>query len=92
MTQAPQWKVFDAYGKYQAACKEVEAAAALMGFYGEGATIRFDHGKWATVWTEGRESQDAGESFDHVAEVASARRFNVQAEKLRAAGLGHLVP
>lgn len=91
MAQSPQWKVFDGCGKYQAACKEVKAAAALMGFYGDGATIRFDHGKWATVWTEGCEAQDANESFDFVAKVAHGRRYDVQAEKLRIAGLGHLV-
>lgn len=43
MAASPVWKVYDASGKYQAACKEPEAAAALLGFYGVGASIRFDH-------------------------------------------------
>lgn len=91
MAQSPKWKVFDGSGVYQAACKEIEAAAALMGFYGDGATIRFDHGKWATIWTEGEETQPAFESFDFVAETAEARRYHINAEKLRAAGMGHMI-
>lgn len=91
MAQSPKWKIYDAHGTYQAACKEIEAAAALIGFYGEGATIRFDHGKWATVWTEGGESQPAHQSYDFVAETADARRYQTNADRLRAAGMGHLI-
>lgn len=91
MAQAPKWKIFDAHGKYQAACKEIEAAAALIGFYGDGATIRFDHSKKSTVWTEGRETQEAFESYDHVAEVAYARERDIHRKALVAAGMGHLI-
>lgn len=91
MAQSPKWKVFDADGRYQAACKEIEAAAALMGFYGEGATIRFDHAKSATVWTEGLESQSAMESYDYVADVADDRVFAINCAALRRAGMGHLI-
>lgn len=54
-----------------ASCHEIEAAASLMGFYGDGATIRIDHSKKFTIWTEGSEEQSAVESYDYVAEIAS---------------------
>lgn len=73
MAQAPQYKVFDAAGKYQAACKEIEAAAALMALYGKGASIRMGHSKADTVWLEGSEDREAWESYDHVAEVAQKK-------------------
>ena len=66
MAASPRFKVYDANGTYQAACKEPEAAAALVCIYGDGATIRLDHR--VILWTEGAESQPAGESYDHVAE------------------------
>jgi hypothetical protein len=91
MAQSPKWKVYDAGGTYQAACKEIEAAAALMGFYGDGATIRFDHAKSTTVWTEGNEQQPALEGYDYVAETAELRRRDIHAVALRKAGMGHLV-
>lgn len=91
MAISPKWKIYDASGTYQAACKEIEAAAALMGFYGEGATIRLDHAKSATVWTEGAEAQEAAESYDFVAELAEARRFQIHATALRKSGMGHLI-
>lgn len=64
MAGTPVFKVYDAQGVYQAACKEIEAAAALMTFYGEGATIRNGHSR--IVWAEGKETQPAGESYDYV--------------------------
>jgi hypothetical protein len=79
MARAPEWKVYDADGRYQAACKEVEAAAAMIGFYGDGATIRFDHAKSAIVWTEGREVQPAHQSYDFVAELADQRKTEINA-------------
>ena len=71
MSGTPRFKVYDASGDYQAACKEIEAAAALMGFYGDGATIRDGHKAADIVWVEGAEQQPAFESYDYVAEVAS---------------------
>lgn len=91
MASSPPWKVYDANGKYQAACKEVEAAAALIGFYGDGASIRLDHAKSATVWLEGKEAQPAAESYDFVAQVVETRRFALHAAALRALGRGHLI-
>lgn len=74
MSKAPEWKVYDSGKQYQAACKDVEAAASLMGFYGEGATIRWGHG--LIVWTEGAEDQSAMESYDFVAETVQQRVYN----------------
>lgn len=71
MAASPDWKVYDSHGTYQAACKEVEAAAALVGFYGAGATIRWGHR--LVVWTEGSEEQPASESYDEVALLAGER-------------------
>ena len=66
MAASPQWKVYDSSGRYQAACKELEAAACLVaGIYGNGATIRYGH--QLVVWTEGSESMSAAESYDNVA-------------------------
>ena len=71
MASSPQWKIYDAHGTYQAACKEIEAAAALMGFYGDGAMIRQNHG--GCVWHEGQETLRAGESYDEMAAIVAAR-------------------
>lgn len=71
MAASPAYKVYDAGGTYQAACKDIAAAALLMGLYGDGATIRLDHK--LVLWTEGAEGQPAFESYDHVAEVADRR-------------------
>jgi len=71
MAGSPKWKVYDAEGVYQAACKEGEAAAALVAFYGEGASIRRRHGP--VVWREGSESQPAAESYDFVVETLASR-------------------
>lgn len=68
MAASPEWKVFDAKGKYQAACKEPEAAACLMNFYGDGSTIRYGHQKRDIAWTEGVDGH-AFESFDAVAQA-----------------------
>lgn len=72
MAASPPFKVFDGSGTYQAACKEVEAAAALAAFYGDGTTIRMGHSRTMTVWTEGVDGA-AGESYDDVAELVADR-------------------
>jgi len=61
MAASPEFKIYDSAGTYQAACKEIEAAAALVSFYGEGATIR--HGHKLVAWTEGVDGA-AAESYD----------------------------
>lgn len=68
MARAPQYKVYDMEGEYQAACKDAELAAAVVALLGDGATIRLGHAKGATVWTEGDAGDGhAGESYDEVA-------------------------
>jgi hypothetical protein len=64
MSASPRFKVYDAQGVYQSACKEPEAAAALVSFYGEGATVRDGHSH--IVWVEG-EDGNAGDSYDDTA-------------------------
>lgn len=71
MASSPNWKIYDAAGKYQAACKEPEAAAALVAFYGEGATVRYEHRH--KVWREGAETVSAGDSYDEAAETMLER-------------------
>ena len=68
MARSPRFKIYDPYGVYQAACKEPEAAAAVVVLYGDGSTIKDDHGP--IVWWEG-EGQDghAGDSYDVAAET-----------------------
>jgi hypothetical protein len=65
------WKVYDAEKVYQASCKEVELAAVIVAFLGDGATIRCDH--TLILWTEGKEGLPASESYDEVAAVVHAR-------------------
>ena len=75
MAGSPKWKVYDADGTYQAACKDIVAAAALVGsFYCEGSTIRLGHPKKRTVWTEGVDGF-ASDSYDIVCEVVNRRMF-----------------
>ena len=72
MASAPIWKVFTPKGKYVAACKFIEDAAAVVASYGEGASIRYLHNKKDTVYTDGIDGC-AGDSFDNVAEVATKK-------------------
>lgn len=71
MAATPKYKVYDNYGNYKAACKDVVTAAVLMEFYGDDATIRLGHRK--IVWTEGAEDQPAHESYDFVMDVVEER-------------------
>lgn len=70
MPGSPRFKVYDADGSYQGSTKEPEAAAPLVSFYGEGATIRDGHK--TVVWTEGVDG-NAAESYDQVAMLVLAR-------------------
>lgn len=74
MAASPHLKIYDSKGIYQAATKEAEAAAALVAFYGNGATIRDGHRVVDVVWTEGQERIPAFESYDTVAEIVNHRR------------------
>lgn len=73
MASTPQFKVYNPQGEYVAAVKHLEDGAALVALYGIGATIRLGHLKSGVLWTEGAEDQPAGESYDHVREVAERR-------------------
>lgn len=66
MAASPKYKVY-ADGEYVASVKYAEDAAAIVAFRGEGTTIRYSHG--ATLWTEGKESFSAAESYDRTAVV-----------------------
>ena len=73
MAGTPRFKVYSSQGEYVAACKHASDAGALVGLYGEGATIRDGHALKHTVWKEGFEDQPAGESYDYVSQVAHIR-------------------
>ena len=72
MAASPNLKVFDANGKYMAACHEMEAAASLAAFYGAGSTVRYGHSKRLILWTEGQDGE-ASESLDAATEVMYKR-------------------
>jgi hypothetical protein len=70
----PQWKVYTSEGKYEAATKAPETAAAVVAFLGDGATIRYGHSTRFIVWREGDAGDGfAGESYDTVAETVMTR-------------------
>ena len=69
---APRIKVFDASGKYQASTHDYAAASALMGLYGEGATVRLGHAKKDVIWTEGQDGL-AADNYDVLAGVIAQR-------------------
>lgn len=72
MSGTPAWKIYDADGKYEAACKHGEVAACIVALLGDGATIRHDHK--LIVWREGSEEISAAESYDQVCETISVRK------------------
>ena len=64
---------FDVYnpdGVLIASVIYAEDAACLIALYGDGATIRF---RDYVLWHEGRETQNADESYDHVASLVLSR-------------------
>ena len=71
MAQGPQFKVYDADGSYQAACKNTALAAAVVALLGDGATVRYQHKR--VLWTEGEEDAPAGDSYDLAAETMLGR-------------------
>lgn len=77
MAASPQFKIYDNDRIYQAACKEPEAAAALVSFYGMGATIRWEHTS-IVLWAEGADGY-ASESYDAVADKCQERMDNHRA-------------
>ena len=76
---SPKFKVFNPSGKYVAACKFAEDAAAVVAVYGAGASIRFLHNKKDTLWTDGVDGS-AGDSFDACAVLCNERLAAKQAK------------
>ena len=71
MSASPEFKVYSPTGEYVASCKHPEDAAAIISSYGRGATIRYRHRR--LLWEEGKEIIPAGESYDRVNEIVTAR-------------------
>ncbi len=82
MASAPQLKIYTRHKEYVGCVKYAEDAAAVVGLYGDGATIRDGHRVKDIVWTEGVEEQLASESVDFVAEVVY-RRILERSEQLK---------
>lgn len=74
----PRIKIFDAEGQYQASTHDYAAAGALMGLYGEGATVRLGHSKADIIWTEG-ENGSAYECYELIADAIAAHDAEVNA-------------
>lgn len=67
----PRIKIFDAEGQYQASTHDYAAAGALMGLYGDGATVRLGHSKKDIIWTEGQDGS-AYECYELIADAIAA--------------------
>lgn len=77
MAGSPDIKVYNAKGVYIAACKFYEDAAALAVLNGDGTTIRLGHHKRHTVWTEGKETIPAAESYDEATRIMRDRQRKI---------------
>ena len=64
-TQRGGFSVFQG-GELRGVINYAEDAAGFVAFLGDGTTVQY-RGK--VVWTEGKEKQPAGESYDFAAEV-----------------------
>jgi hypothetical protein len=73
MANAPRIKVYNPEDEYVAAFKHHEDAAMFVACAGDGYTIRDGHSKRHILWTEGAESQPAGESYDAAADIMRTR-------------------
>ena len=71
MGHSPFFKVYGKSHGYIAACKYASDAACLVGLYGEGSTVKYDHAK--VLWREGKEEISAGDSYDIAAETMLKR-------------------
>lgn len=67
------FEVFNSGGERLAATVHAEDAAAFAALLGDGATVR-DACSRALLWTEGAESQSAGDGYDAAAEVMHHRQ------------------
>lgn len=67
------YKIYNADNEYVAACKFAVDAAAVVSNWGVGATIRYGHSKKCILWTEGKETEYAGNSYDFVSATCIRR-------------------
>jgi hypothetical protein len=70
MAQSPKLKIYR-NGKYIAACKHTEDAAAICGMT-EGTQVRYGH-SGPIIFTEGKEEVWAGDSWDGAAIIMEQR-------------------
>lgn len=80
MAASPRFKLFNPEGEYVASFKHAEDAACLLALYGEGAILRW-RDRRLVLWREGKETQPAGESYDHVADVVHRRLDEARREQ-----------
>lgn len=71
MAGSPGFKIYTAEKEYVGSAKYAEDAVAFAALRGEGATVRWGH-SWV-LWTEGKESFGADESYDNAASVMIER-------------------
>ncbi|MGI9306586.1 MAG: hypothetical protein ACR2P5_04700 [Gammaproteobacteria bacterium] len=76
MAASPKFKVY-VHGKYIAACKHPEDAAAIIAAYGQGQ-IRLDHRH--VLFEQGKDEPDATDSYDAVATLALKRCHEIDRE------------
>ncbi len=78
MAGSPDWKVYR-NGKYVAAFKHAEDAAAFVGCIP--GDIRHGHG--VTVWREAHEAFSASQSYDQAARIMEQRRFDAAIDRIK---------
>jgi len=66
-----RYHVNDAEGHLLAGVNKASDGAMFVDAYGPGTTIRKPSG--IVLWTEGQETQQAGQSYDHVSDVVHGR-------------------
>jgi hypothetical protein len=71
MAAIPIWKVYSKDGEYIGSLRSPCYAAPVITMLGDGSTIRYDH--HLIVWTEGKESIPALESYDTVEDICRSR-------------------
>jgi hypothetical protein len=74
------WKIYDSHSRYVVATKFTEEAAMLVALLGIDAQVKYLHA--IVAWTEGREIQSAGESYDAAGECM-LKRVRDELEKSR---------
>jgi hypothetical protein len=80
MAAAPQFKVYDSKNKYQGSAKEIEPACLMAEWYGDGSTVRIEHAKRFTVYTEG---VDISLAWDAISNLVDQRIERITAEARR---------